>query len=136
MLRFCVFPCKCMEQNNATKLAIQISTDKDTTRMTWKALRSRFTELNDDRDNPNQTEYALIDFDYAQMPNPDYRLSNQRYWVISSNGKVFQSWAGGYSLFAYCLGDKNTDRMERIFNNNNVNCAYLITKEQRDKLHE
>lgn len=104
--------------------------------MTWKALRSRFNELNEMRGEPIGEEYALIDFDYKQMPNPDYRLQTQRYWLISSRNKVFESWAIGYSLFAYCLGDKKTDRMERIFNNYNVNCCYLITKEQYDNLHK
>jgi hypothetical protein len=122
-----------MEQN---KLIQEIISNEKTERLTWKELDRRFTDLNEIRGEPIGTEYALIEFDYEQMPNPDYRTENQRYWLIRSDSKVFQSWAGGYSLFAYCIGDKNTDRMERIFNSTRVKNAYIITQEQRNELYK
>jgi hypothetical protein len=117
-----------MENTNA--LISEIINNPKTTRLDWKDLDERFTNLNEVRGEPSGIEYALIDFDYEQMPNPDYRTPNQRYWLIRSDSKVFQSWAGGYSLFAYCLGDKNSDRMERVFNSQRVKQAYIISEKQ------
>jgi len=124
-------------ENKINDLILKITTDPNAIQLTWKELGERFGKLNEgDNYKANKIEYALIMFDFTQMPNPDYRLPNQTYWVISSNAKVFQSWAIGYSLFAYCIGDKTYERMERVFNSKSVASAFIITQEQHDNLHK
>jgi len=121
---------------NINELIAQITSDKNAEQLTYNELRERFTRHNDNGSEAHRELYALVEFDYMKMPNPNYRTENQRFWVIGSRNKVFESWTIGYSLFAYCIGDKNTDRMERVFNNNNIKKTYIITTEQADTLYK
>lgn len=136
------FACSLVKiMENINELILQITSDKNVEQLTYKELRERFIRHNDNIHKRIDSEikgelYALVEFDYTQMPNPNYRTENQRFWVFGSRNKVFEGWASGYSLFAYCLGDKDTGRMERIFNDSNIKNCYIITQEQAKELYK
>lgn len=106
--------------------------------ITWEELSKQFTESNKRENHQGNWKqlFALVDFDYTKWETlkPEYRNDSQRFWVFSNQNKVFQSWAGGYSLFARCVHDNETDRMERLFNSRTIRKAYIISAEQYDYL--
>jgi hypothetical protein len=103
--------------------------------LSWEELKEDFSNFNE-LNNKGLEKYALVDFDWKKWEDlkEEYKNDSQRFWVISSLNKVFESYAIGYSLFAKCVSDKTTDRMERIFNKNTIKKAYLITHEQVENL--
>jgi hypothetical protein len=125
-----------MEQKKQTILEA-ILKGENLGELNYKDLSQSFSYHNDQQ-NQGIKKYALVDFDWTTWKDlkEQYKNDTQRYWVFDSQNKVFESWAIGYSLFACCLGDKVYERVERLFNNNSIKKAYLITKEQFDKLHE
>lgn len=136
MLRFYVFPRKCMEQNIESILQAILS-GNHLGELSYKDLSQSFFYHNNQQ-NKGKKKYALVDFDWTTWKDlkEQYKNNSQRFWVFDSQNKVFESWAIGYSLFAYCLGDKSYERVERLFNNNSIKKAYLITQEQYDNLHK
>lgn len=125
-----------MEQKKQTILEAILKGD-NLGEFNYKDLSQSFFYHNNQQ-NKGVKKYALVDFDWTTWKDlkEQYKNDTQRFWVFDSENKVFESWAIGYSLFAYCLGDKTYERVERLFNNNSIKKAYLITKEQYDKLHE
>ena len=129
-----------MEYNNkAIEFANDIIRDKKyVEKLSYKDLDKRFTK-NNDRDNGRENfrkEYVLFDIDVNKAFSGIYQDDVYKYLTTSSQQKVWEAWAGGYSLFATCVADGQTERFERVFHNGNVKAAYVISEEIYDSLHQ
>lgn len=120
-----------MKKNNFNFKAMEkaqdiIASKKYIEKLSYENLWQRFLKNNE---GERRKEYVLLDVDTNKAFTGMYKEPIYKYFITSSQQKVWESWAGGYSLFATCICDGQTERFERIFNYGNVKAAYVISKE-------
>lgn len=77
--------------------------------MSYKELKKKFRDFEyDNAGDKHLTGYVLID---QNSFDKDYS-EEERTYEVSSNNKAFLPNKGGYSIFAYCLGDDDYCRLE------------------------
>lgn len=125
-----------MKKNNFNFKAMEkvqniIASKKYIEKLSYESLCKRFTKNNE---KPSKREYVLFDIDTSEAFTGMYKEPIYKYFITTSQQKVWESWAGGYSLFATCVCDGQTERFERIFYKSNVNAAYVISEEVYDSI--
>lgn len=124
-----------MEYNDrAMEFANDVINDKKyIEKLSYADLNKRFTQNNE---KPSKREYVLFDIDTEKAFTGMYQDDIYKFFITTSQQKVWEAWAGGYSLFATCLCDGQTERFERVFYNSNVNAAYVISEEIYDSISQ